>query len=79
MSARSEVNFDSTINIRESIYQEWYEERSRSARAAKREQLKKEKEEEEKKKKVRIFCSISACGHFRWSTWRQDPPPPHPY
>ena len=52
MSTRSEMTFDSTINIRDSIYQEWYEEHSKSARAAKREQLRKEREEEEKKKKV---------------------------
>ena len=52
MSARSEMTFDSTINIRDSIYQEWYEGRSKSARAAKREQLRKEREEAEKKKKV---------------------------
>ena len=47
------MSFDSTTNIRDVIYKEWYEERNKSARAAKREELRKQKEEEERQKKVR--------------------------
>lgn len=51
-SARSDLTFDSTTNIRDSIYREWYEDRRKRAVSAKREALKKEKEEEENEKKV---------------------------
>ena len=46
------MSFDSTTNIRDVIYKEWYEERTKSARAAKREELRKQKEEGERQKKV---------------------------
>ena len=48
----SAMSFDSTIDIRQSIYQEWRAERIKSARKEKIEKLKQEKEAEEKERKV---------------------------
>ena len=50
------MSFDSTTNIRDVIYKEWYEERNKSARVAKREELRKQKEEEERQKRVHNDC-----------------------
>ena len=48
-----ERQFNSTGDIRDAIYEEWYHERLKSARKKKKEEMKKKQSEEEEKKKVR--------------------------
>ena len=45
-------NFDSTTDIRQAIYEDWYADRTRKAKEAALEKKRKEKEEQEKKEKV---------------------------
>ena len=48
--------FNSTGDIRDAIYEEWYKERLKSARKKKQEEEKAKKEKEEKERKV---CKLS--------------------
>ena len=53
-----ERQFNSTGDIRDAIYEEWYQERLKSARKKKKEEEKKKQKEEEEKKKVHRFLLI---------------------
>ena len=57
-SAGAPANFNSTLDIRDSVYEQWYAERMVSARQEKADKLRQEKEEEEKKKRVIYFSVI---------------------
>lgn len=52
VSLATERQFNSTTDIRNAVYEEWYRQHMKEAKRMQKEKEKKEKEENEKKKKV---------------------------
>lgn len=68
-----ERNFNSTGDIRDAIYEEWYQERLKSARKKKKEDEKKKAKEEEEKKKREEEKRLEAEASYRaWMSKKKE-------